>query len=214
MRSNYADNRKAQLASEKRYENEHHPFIIDAGSQFIDDNGCTHHNACGWLSVHCALHYSYFTGELPDNLVSPLLNKQIIPAKLKEMCGVSSTIKKILPDNLRTIATKLNICIVVNNCNLTDTYGNKNQFTIHLWLSSEHYGIRLTEHDYEPSIVAMVFVNQFQSLGYRARRLGTDANTDNDGAVALKLHEQMNGNTDLQALSDHEETMRELYRYV
>jgi hypothetical protein len=177
----HVNKQKLDLAelSKETYNQEAHiteaysPLVIDAGSDHYDQAGNYDSNACGWLAVHAALHYSYYIGKLPERLLGAFKNHDLLPPKLKSMSGHVAPHERMTDANLRTLSDNLGIRITVYEKGAPTAYGDRLDFGVRLWLSQYHYTalIALKDDVGEHAERVVGFASRFPRLRYEAKQL-------------------------------------------
>lgn len=149
------------------------PTVIDSGMSFTDSFGRTHTNACGWLSVHAALHFKYAMGGLPTRLHNLLTCGGISPERLKLVSKCDNINARIDEYNQFTpIAHWLGVSIIVWIQGDPHIYGDYTT-SIHIWLTSGHHTAYVNPMCQQPNaeVFAKKFANKFPMFGYTAHTM-------------------------------------------
>lgn len=163
------------------------PIVLDAGSMFYDKYN-KHSNSCGWLSIHAAIHFATFCAQnVPADLTMLLHSYKLLPTKLKIKSGEYGLNTRIKDENIRVLAKKLNIQILVwefGQPNAFNEAGSK-RLTINLWLSMAHYCVLLQTK--EEQIRAREFVGLFPKFGYSVYQLDPAGDEKSSEEIARLL---------------------------
>ncbi len=188
-----------QFDKEQSMLNHVRPCVIDANSIYYDKWGDRHTDACGWLSIHAALHYDLERGKLPQHLVKMWNEGMLTTTELKLLSKCNYTEERILPEEIATICTKLGIEIHVYHLLPgvgmgVDYYPRSDEhiegmYHIDLWLSEAHYCVYISPSD---AANAKRFATKHKRCGYKYKVLNPLPSLAKDRKLAEKIQSEWN----------------------